>query len=343
MPGRGKLNKGQKKYIARNREKLPLQEIAGRLGVDVESVKATIREINGRSPRAKKPARPQRVPHHTRSPGVTALCVAAIAIVALAAYANSIKGLLFFDNRKIITQNPLVQKRRQPAPDAREDWTDRVGRIFSTDYWSVHKPSNLYRPLTVLTYYLNYSVSDEAPPAGRLAYMETEEARVSVESFHIVNMLIHALNGVLLYFLALKLVGVGSPGAGANAPGRSAAPPVYNRLIALMSALLFVAHPITTEAVTNIVGRADLLVMMFCLAALLLHIRALERKNGARTLINLLAAVCFALALLSKENAISFLALAAACDLVFARRAVGETEKIPFGRWLLARLKDSYI
>jgi len=342
MPGRGKLNKGQKKYIARNLEKLSLQEIAGRLGIDVESVKAAIREIDGRSPKAKKPARPQRPPHHTRRPGVTALCVAAIAIVALAAYANSIKGLLFFDNREIILQNPLVQKRRQPAPDAREDGTDRVGRIFSTDYWSVHKPSNLYRPLTVLSYYLNYSVSDEAPPAGRLMYMETEDAKVSVESFHIVNMLIHALNGVLLYCLVLKLTSVGSPGGAANAPGRSAARPVSNRLIALMSALLFVAHPITTEAVTNVVGRADLLVMMFCLAALLLHIRALERKSSARILTNLLAAVCFALALLSKENAISFLALAVVCDLVFARRAVGEKEKLPFGRRLLVRLKNSY-
>jgi cytochrome c-type biogenesis protein CcmH/NrfG len=76
---------------------------------------------------------------------------------------------------------------------------------------------------------------------------------------------------------------------------------------ALAAALLFALTPLHVEAVANVVGRAECMTAAFVLAALLAH------RKGAW-----LAPLWFALALLSKENGIVFLALAVAHDLLLA-------------------------
>jgi len=74
--------------------------------------------------------------------------------------------------------------------------------------------------------------------------------------------------------------------------------------MALVTAALFAVHPIHTEAVTSIVGRPELLAAGFLLAAWILHLRDLQIP----------ALICFALALLSKESAASFLPLVVVGD-----------------------------
>jgi hypothetical protein len=74
-----------------------------------------------------------------------------------------------------------------------------------------------------------------------------------VRGYHIVNLLIHLINSVLVYFLVLltfrtpyfKAVesGVGEERSG------------YGGGIALFTALLFAVHPVQTQAVTYIVQR----------------------------------------------------------------------------------------
>jgi hypothetical protein len=85
--------------------------------------------------------------------------------------------------------------------------------------------------------------------------------------------------------------------------------------------LLFAVHPVHTEAVTGIVGRAELLAAVFVLTALLLHRRAQAVERPARFREG--AAVAYLLALLSKENAITFLGLAVLGDLLFPVRSSG--------------------
>ena len=70
-------------------------------------------------------------------------------------------------------------------------------------------------------------------------------------------------------------------------------------MVAFAAALLFAVHPIHTEAVTSIVGRAELLAAGFLLAAWILHLNDREVP----------ALICLMLALFSKESAIVFLPL----------------------------------
>jgi tetratricopeptide (TPR) repeat protein len=139
-----------------------------------------------------------------------------------------------------------------------------VPRIFATDYWAregssdaaAPRTSSLYRPLVILTYAVNFALAGLTP-----------------WTFRLVNILLHLLVSWLIFLLALR---IGVPRAGAA-----------------VGAALFAVHPIHTEAVTSIVGRAELLMAAGMLAGLWLA--ACGRRR--------LSLVAFATGLLSKEQA----------------------------------------
>lgn len=133
--------------------------------------------------------------------------------IVLLAYANSFSTGFALDNKFIILEDPRL---RQPTKD-------NVKLIFEQDYWWPKAVSGLYRPLTTLSYMLNYSVLDNKDHAT---------------GYHWINFFLHWLNTVLVYFLVLVLMEKLWP--------------------AFFVAALFATHPVATESVTNIIGRADL-------------------------------------------------------------------------------------
>jgi protein O-mannosyl-transferase len=100
--------------------------------------------------------------------------------------------------------------------------------------------------------------------------------------FHLVNVLLHAGVTILL-FRMLRVWGVTSLAAGS-------------------AALLFAVHPLHLEVVDVVVGRSELLAALFLLAGFIV---ARRRNFWAAPLVCL----CYLLALLSKEHAVTFLAL----------------------------------
>jgi tetratricopeptide (TPR) repeat protein len=153
--------------------------------------------------------------------------------------------------------------------------------IFSSEYWSTNNSTGLYRPFTTLTYLFNWAVLGNGDsPAG----------------YHWINFGLHALNIGLVYALGLLLFGEGA-GAG---------------VMAGVMAVLWAVHPVLTESVTNVVGRADLLAAASVLAGLLCYARARRVRPNQRgywlTALGLIAAA----GIFSKESAV---ALAAAMPL----------------------------
>lgn len=135
----------------------------------------------------------------------------------------------------------------------------------------VYHPGGLYRPLTMLTYAANAGISPA--PFG----------------FHLVNVAVHALVSVAVLLLARRLL--------------------IQPLAAIAAALLFAVHPIHTEAVTSVVGRAELLAALGVLVALLAGARALRAAGGQRAGWATLSVAAFAAALLAKESAFAALGL----------------------------------
>jgi tetratricopeptide (TPR) repeat protein len=161
--------------------------------------------------------------------------------------------------------------------------TDRnLGLIWSEEYWYARPPVGLYRPLTTFTYLFNYStLGNGTQPAG----------------YHAVNLALHAVNMSLAYLLALLLF--------------------KDRGMAFAMAALWGVHPVLTESVTNIVGRADLLGGFGVLAGLLCHVRATRAEGWRRAAWLGGVASAAAVGVFSKESSVVLLAAMAIHDLAF--------------------------
>src|SRR5688572_2468797 len=119
-----------------------------------------------------------------------------------------------------------------------------VDLIFKSDYWHPAIGSGLYRPLTTVSFLFNYAVlGDGTRPFG----------------YHLINWMLHAMNATLVYFLALRMLKEIVP--------------------AVAIAGLWAVHPVLTESVTNVVGRADLLAGIGVLGGLLCYIQAMDESD----------------------------------------------------------------
>ena len=125
-------------------------------------------------------------------------------------------------------------------------------QLFYNDFWGtplIHSGSHKsYRPLTVLTFRLNYNLG-ALHPFG----------------YHFGNVLLHALVTAIFTHLAKALL--------------------RRQIPAMVAGLLFASHPIHTEAVAGVVGRADVLACLFFILAFLCYMRYCKYrdKNGALT------------------------------------------------------------
>jgi hypothetical protein len=120
--------------------------------------------------------------------------------------------------------------------------------------------------------------------------------------FHASNLIMHAAVTILVLILLTRLFGRGP---------------------ALVGALLFAVHPVHVEAVANVVGRAEMISAFFFLSACLFWMRP---GRGAGVL------VCFGLALLAKESAITLPAILLLLDGVTGLARNGRTRE-----WLRER------
>ncbi|MFH1791185.1 MAG: tetratricopeptide repeat protein [Candidatus Omnitrophota bacterium] len=160
-----------------------------------------------------------------------------------------------------------------------------VREIFSSNIGSgagrAFKP---YRPLQIMSYTADYFLWG-----------------LDVKGYHVTNMLLHISAAIALLWL-LNLLFQDMP-------------------LSLIACALFVTHPVHTEAVTYISGRADPLAALFLMLGLVCYIKYVD-KPAASPLFFM--ALCYAMALLSRESAMIFPALAGLCHLASKRKMRAE-------------------
>ncbi|XP_072180026.1 protein O-mannosyl-transferase TMTC4-like [Diadema setosum] len=187
------------------------------------------------------------VPVPRLSPVVSSLLVAGLAI---ASYWNGCHGDFVFDDLEAIVKNKDL---RPQSP-----WTD----LFHHDFWgdpiSSEESHKSYRPVTVLSFRLNYYLAGGLYPWG----------------FHVVNILLHALVSVLVLPVVSALL-AREKGAGKREDLLCLAAPKSS----LLCAILFAVHPIHTENVSGVVGRADILCALFFFLSFLAYVKVC--KNDA--------------------------------------------------------------
>jgi len=208
------------------------------------------------------------------------LCVLGIALVAVLIYHNSLEFPPVFDDENIFDNPDLKDMTNLP-------------RVLST--WPTP------RPVLAFSFALNYYWGGMEP-----------------FGYHVVNILLHIANGILLFFVLVFTVRSAKPGNDSSA----------EIFIALAAALIFISHPIQTESITYIWGRSAVLCSLFCLLALLLFIKAnlldaaFQKVKTPRLALTMAlyitgAALSFILALGSKAIALSLPAILLLYDYLF--------------------------
>jgi len=147
--------------------------------------------------------------------------------------------------------------------------------------------------------------------------------QLNVFGYHLVNVLIHILNGWLVYFLVLTILKQLPQASGLADPTISKSPDFSIRTISLFAALIFAVHPIQTQAVTYTVQRYASMAAMFYMASVLFYLKARIIQQNAKRLkrieleqdgtthtfklssLYVLAILCGILAFLSKQNTAS--------------------------------------
>ena len=199
--------------------------------------------------------------------------VLTLVILTALVYGHTLGYAFHFDDYYFITENLKIR-----------DITD-IGAIWH----SLAKPS---RFLGMLSFALNYHFHG-----------------ADVTGYHLVNIFIHAVNGLLVYwFCRLTLE------SGPRPARRPAA-------AALFAAALFIVHPVNTQAVTYIAQRFAALATLFYMAAFCLYIRGrLSLSSGRRVSWWAGAAVCAVAGMFTKQIVLTLPVMIILYEFCFLQR-----------------------
>jgi protein O-mannosyl-transferase len=182
----------------------------------------------------------------------------ALIAVVVCTYANTLRNRPVLDDGWVIFDNSLIKSLHNVPAIFRQPYNVR------TPTWN---NAGLYRPVTTLSYAINYAIG------GRY-----------VVGYHLVSIALHVLCCLLVFELGRRLA---SAARAENPVG-----------VALLGALLFAVHPVHVEAVTAMVGRAELLAALGSLGCLYLTCTRAQAPWRYPA-----ALVVLVLGVLSKENA----------------------------------------
>ena len=131
-------------------------------------------------------------------------------------------------------------------------------------------------------------------------------------NYRILNILIHVVNSVLVYLIALVTL---------RLPGWKEKYGTHSFPVALVSASVFALHPININAVAYIIQRMASLSAMFVLLALLSYIFARTSPGrGRAAVLYVITIACIFLGIFSKENAVAAVPLLMLYEYVFFAR-----------------------
>jgi len=123
--------------------------------------------------------------------------------------------------------------------------------------------------------------------------------------FRLVNIVIHAANGWLIFVLLTRL--------GRSLEGRGLMSATSSCFIAVSTALVFLAHPLAVESVTYIAQRFTSMGTLFVLLCLAMHFKALD-AGGSKTWWRAGAVLAALLGMLTKEDTVTVPLLALGLD-----------------------------
>jgi protein O-mannosyl-transferase len=211
-------------------------------------------------------------------------------LFAFLLYANTLGHQYTQDDAIVIYDNMYTQKGLAGIPGLLTK--DTFFGFFKKEGKDKLVSGGRYRPFTPIMFAIEYQIFGKKPFIG-----------------HLINALMYGLLGFYILQLLTMIFSIRTD---------------YKKhfeFIIFACALLFIAHPIHTEAVANIKGRDEIMSM---LGAVLATIYTLKYKEKQATSDAVFAFLFFFMALMSKENAITFLAVIPAIFVFFYNTSFGK-------------------
>ena len=206
-----------------------------------------------------------------------ALAAVVVALLAVAGYLPTLNNGFAFDDVLMVADNQRIRS------------IDSVGGLFGEDWWGGRTDKSLlYRPLVLVTFAVDHLLVDGGP--GRLP-------DGAAGPFHGTNLVWHALAALAALWFVRSLTGRDD--------------------VAASAAALFAVHPIHSEAVASIVGRAEAMAATFALVSLTLA--WLSTGRASRPLAAM-SGLFLLLGLLSKESVVVVPAITLLAVWVFRAR-----------------------
>ena len=159
------------------------------------------------------------------APGRAAIAAGCAALLAVAVYANALQNPFVYDDFRLIVENPTLLN----------PWD--LKSVIVRD---------ITRPLVNISYALDTMIWGRIP----LGY-------------HITNLVVHAINVMLVFWVALLAAGDRRRSTNAASTGESAT------VTGFVTAAVFAVHPMMTEAVGYVTGRSEVLFTFFFLLGFL--------------------------------------------------------------------------
>ena len=204
--------------------------------------------------------------------------VVVLAIIGFIIYGNSFLNEYALDDGIVIEKNDYVQQGFKGIP-----------KILKTDaYDSFYRQMNAkqqlsggrYRPLSVITFAIEqqlFGSKEKVKPPADVAFIR-----------HLLNVLFYILSVIVLLYFLQTFIFKDTP------------------LVAFITCLLFLIHPIHTEVISNVKSRDEILSFLFII---LTFIKVFRYKETKKPLQLFAALVFYFCALLSKEYAVTLIIL----------------------------------
>ncbi len=220
----------------------------------------------------------------------------AIAILTFLLYANTLNHSWALDDYSVIKENYVTQQGISGIPTL-------LKTEYRYGYWN--SPGSLYRPLSLVIFAIEWSISKDNPAIG-----------------HFMNVFLFSITAVMVFYTMRKMLDN------------------KHLAIPIVVTLLYAAHPIHSEVVANIKSLDEILAFLFCL----ISINLLVRYNDTKSIfILILSILSYGLAMFSKESAITFLAVFPLVLILFRNQSIpkslitGLLYLIPAGLFLFVR------
>jgi tetratricopeptide (TPR) repeat protein len=207
-------------------------------------------------------------------------------------YANTLKVPFLFDDLPSISNNKAIATYFDTSIPAAEKYANLLPDVIN---------SMDARKVVYFTFALNYLIHG-----------------LDVTGYHIVNMLIHLAAALTVYALLSTLLK--TPFFSDNPVSHS-----VRRGLPLLTALLFVIHPIQTSAVTYVIQRFTSLATLFYLLSITMYLKARISNTVRYQVVFLTASLALAIiGMFSKEIVFTLPVIALVCEFMFFKGRSGQ-------------------